>query len=74
MCGEETIISLIKSIAESVGDTVEVIVVFKVAPKFGQRPSYTIVQGIFSKIARIEFFIFIIFSDTYTCSYVVYQV
>ena len=30
-----------------------------------------IVHGILSKMARREFFIFIIFSDTYTCSYVV---
>ena len=44
--------------------------IFKVAQKSGQR-SCTIVQSIFSKIARREFSIFIIFSDTYTCSYVV---
>ena len=43
---------------------------FKVALKFGQRPCI-IVQGISSKMARREFSIFIIFSDTYTCSYVV---
>ena len=34
----------------------------------------TIVQGISSKMVRREFSIFIIFSDTYTCSYVAYQV
>ena len=41
---------------------------FKVAQKSGQRP-WAIVQGILSKMARREFSIFIIFSDTYTCSY-----
>ena len=49
-------------------------VVFKVAQKFGQRPCAIVVQGILSKMTRKEFSIFIIFSDTYTCSYVVYQV
>ena len=47
--------------------------IFKVAPKSGQRPC-TIVQGHqpnFSKMARREFLIFIIFSDAYTCIYVV---
>ena len=44
--------------------------IFKVAPKSGQRPC-TIVQGISPKMARREFLIFIIFSDTYTCTYVV---
>ena len=43
---------------------------FKVAQKSGQRP-WAIVQGISSKMARREFSIFIIFSDTYTCFYVV---
>ena len=33
-----------------------------------------IVQGISSKMARREFSIFIIFSDTYTCSYVIFQI
>ena len=44
--------------------------IFKVTQKSGQSPC-TIVQGILPKIARREFSIFIIFSDTYTCSYVV---
>ena len=44
--------------------------IFKVAQKSGQRPC-TIVQGILSKMAWREFSIFIIFSDVYTCSYVV---
>ena len=43
---------------------------FKVAQKLGQRP-WAIVQAILSKMARREFSIFIIFSDAYTCSYVV---
>ena len=30
--------------------------------------------GILSKMTRREFSIFIIFSDTYTCSYVMFQV
>ena len=47
---------------------------FKVAQKSGHRPWAIIVQDISSKMARREFSIFIIFSDTYTCSYVVYQV
>ena len=42
----------------------------KVDPKSGQTPC-TIVQGTLSKIARKEFSILIIFSDTYTCTYVV---
>ena len=42
---------------------------FKVAQKLGQRPC-TIVQGISSKMTRREFFIFIIFPDAYTFSYV----
>ena len=36
--------------------------------------SCTIVQGISSKMTTREVSIFIIFSDTYTCPYVVYQV
>ena len=44
--------------------------IFKVTQKLGQKPC-TIVQGILSKMARKEFSIFIIFSDTYTCTYVV---
>ena len=46
---------------------------FKVAPKLGQSPC-TIVQEfgqILSKMARREFSILIIFSDVYTCHYVV---
>ena len=43
---------------------------FKVAQKFDKRPC-TIVQGILSKMAPREFFIFIIFSDTHRCSHVV---
>ena len=46
---------------------------FKVAQKSGQRP-WAIVQGISSKMARREFSTFIIFSDTYICSYAVYQI
>ena len=49
--------------------------IFKVAPKSGQIPC-TIVQDIGQispKTARREFSIFIIFSNTYTCTYVVYQ-
>ena len=45
----------------------------KFAQKSGQRHC-TIVHGfgqISSKMARREFFIFIIFSDAYTCSYAV---
>ena len=45
----------------------------KVASKFGQRPC-TIVQSISPKMTRREFFIFIIFSDAYTCSYVTLKV
>ena len=48
----------------------------KLPPKSGQRPwaiAFALWQ-ISSKMARREFSIFIIFSDTYTCSYVVYQV
>ena len=44
--------------------------IFQVTQKSDQRPC-TIVQGILSKTARKEFSIFIIFSDTYTCTYVV---
>ena len=44
--------------------------IFQVTQKSGQRPC-TIVQGILSKTARKEFSIFIIFSDAYTCTYVV---
>ena len=44
--------------------------IFKVAQKSSQRPC-TIVQGISSKMSMREFSIFIIFSDTYTCTYVV---
>ena len=47
--------------------------IFKVAQKSGQRPC-TIVHGygqISSKLIRREFSIFIIFSDAYTCTYVV---
>ena len=47
--------------------------IFKVTQKLGQRPC-TIVQGISSKITPSEIFVFIIFSDTYTCSYVVFKV
>ena len=43
---------------------------FKVVQKSGQSPC-TIVQGIWPKMAWREFSIFIIFSDTYTCTYVV---
>ena len=46
---------------------------FKVAQKSGPRP-WAIVQGVLSKMAPREFFILIIFSDTYTCSNVVYKV
>ena len=42
---------------------------FEVAQKSGQRHC-TIVQGHSSKMTRREFFIFIIFSDAYTCTYV----
>ena len=41
--------------------------IFKAAPKSGQTPC-TIVQGHWSKMARREFSIFIIFSDAYTCT------
>ena len=44
--------------------------IFKFAQKSGQRPC-TIVQGILPKMDGREFSIFIIFSDVYTCSYVV---
>ena len=47
--------------------------IFKVAPKSDQSPC-TILQELgpnFGKIGRREFSIFIIFSDTYTCTYVV---
>ena len=44
--------------------------IFKFAPKLGQTPC-TIVQGHWPKMARREFSIFIIFSDAYTCTYVV---
>ena len=44
--------------------------IFKVAPKSGQTPC-TIVQGHWPKMARREFLILIIFSDVYTCTYVV---
>ena len=46
---------------------------FKVATKSGKSP-HTIVQGlgqISSKMVRREFSILIIFTDTYTCTYVV---
>ena len=43
----------------------------KIEPK---TMGYIIVQGISSKMAPREFSIFIIFSDTYTCSYVIFQV
>ena len=43
---------------------------FKVAQKSGQRPC-TIVQCPWPNFFRREFFIFITFSDTYTCTYVV---
>ena len=33
-----------------------------------------VLQGISSKMARREFSIFIIFSDSYTCSYAMYRV
>ena len=49
--------------------------IFKVAQKSGQSPC-TIVHGlgqISSKMARRKFCIFIIFPDTYTCPYVVFQ-
>ena len=42
---------------------------FKVALKSGQSPC-TIVQGLWPKMTRREFSIFIIFSDTYICTYV----
>ena len=45
---------------------------FKVAQKLGQK-SCTIVQGILSKMAPKKLTIFIIFSDMYTCSYVVHK-
>ena len=51
--------------------------IFKVAPKFDKSPCIYnvyiiyIVQCILAKMDRREFFIFIIFSDTYTCTYVV---
>ena len=44
----------------------------KVAQQLNQKPC-TIVQGILSQMTPREFSIFIIFSDTYTCSYVMYQ-
>ena len=47
---------------------------FKVTQKLGQRPWAIIVQGISSKMAGRKFSIFIIFFDTYTCFYVIYQV
>ena len=43
--------------------------IFKVAQKSGKSPC-TIVQGFWPDFARREFFIFIIFPDTYTCTYV----
>ena len=49
---------------------IEFLRIFKVAQKSGQRHC-TIVHGLSSKMARREFFIFIIFSDRYTCTYVV---
>ena len=55
---------------------IEFLRIFKVAQKLGQSPC-TIVQDfdqISPKMARREFFIFIIVSNTYTCSYVEYQV
>ena len=42
---------------------------FKVAQKLVEKPC-TIVQDISPKMARREFSILIIFSDAYTCSYV----
>ena len=44
--------------------------IFKVAQKSCQRPC-TIVGQISPKMTRREFSIFITFSDTYTCTYVV---
>ena len=45
----------------------------KVAPKLGQ--SHCTVQGhtgqILPKMKRREFFVFVIFPDTYTCFYIV---
>ena len=48
---------------------------FKVAQKLGQRhcTKYMVISQILSKMAMREFSIFIIFSDAYTCSYVVFQ-
>ena len=47
--------------------------IFKVAQESGQSPC-TIVHGLGPKMTRIEIFIFIIFSDTYTCPYVVLNI
>ena len=48
---------------------------FKVAKKSGQKPCTIRDFGQISpKIESREFSIFIIFSDTYTCTYVVYKV
>ena len=45
---------------------------FKVAPKSGQSPCTIMVSGKISpKMKRREFSIFIIFSDTYICTYFV---
>ena len=43
---------------------------FTNSQQLGQRPC-TIVQGLWPKMKRREFFIFITFSDTHTCTYVV---
>ena len=43
---------------------------YQVAQKLGQIPC-TIVQGILTKISKREFSVFIFFSNTYTCFYVV---
>ena len=48
----------------------DILRILKVTQKLGQRPC-TIVQGIWPKMARKEFSVFIIFSDAYTCTYVV---
>ena len=49
---------------------------FSSCSKIGLKTLYynIIVQGISSKMATREISIFIIFSDTYTCPYVVFQI
>uniref|UniRef100_A0A1X7UNX7 Uncharacterized protein n=1 Tax=Amphimedon queenslandica TaxID=400682 RepID=A0A1X7UNX7_AMPQE len=51
------------------------VLIFKVAQKLGKQPK-TIAFDLwpnFVKMTRRDIYIFIIFSDTYTCPYAVYQ-